>query len=151
MRGGGEMLVAAAALAALGHAEFLARMGEIVDPLAGGFVVDHRAHGHLDFQRLALGTGALAALAVPAALRLVFRVEAELKQRIGVLATHHEDIAAAAAIAAARAAPRDVLLPAKSEATVAAVAGLHEDSDFINKHRNAKHGKAAGGDRKSVV
>src|ERR1039458_2767781 len=98
MRGGGEMLVAAAALAALGHAEFLARMGEIVDPLAGGFVVDHRAHGHLDFQRLALGTGALAALAVPAALRLVFRVEAELKQRIEILATHHEDIAAAAAI-----------------------------------------------------
>src|ERR1019366_9136891 len=133
----GEVLVAAPAFAALGHTESFARMGEIVDTLAGGFVVDYRAHGHLDFQRLALGAGALAAFAVAPALRLVFRVEAELEQRIGVLARHHDDVAAATAVAAARTAPRDILLPAESQATVAAVAGLHEYSYFIYKHRKA--------------
>src|ERR1019366_8457365 len=133
----GEVLVAPAALAALGDTESLSRMGEIVDTLAGGLVVDHRAHRHLDLQRLAFGAGALAALAVTPALRLVLRVEAELKQRIGVLARHHDDIAAAAAVAPARATPRDVLLPAEGQATVAAVAGLHEYSDFIYKHRKA--------------
>src|ERR1035437_6300804 len=134
MDGGGEVLVAPAAFAPLGHTEFLARIGEVVDALAGGFIVDHRAHGHLDFERFALGAGALAAFAVATALRLVFRVEAELEQGVGVLAAHHHDVAAAPAIAAAGAAPWDVLLPAEGEATVAAIAGLHEYSDFINEH-----------------
>src|ERR1039458_5418741 len=35
------------------------------------------------------------------------------------------------------AAPRDILLPAEGEATVAAVAGLHQYSDLIYKHRKA--------------
>ena len=131
------MLVAATALAAFGDAELLARMGEIVEALAGGFVPDNRADGHLDFERCAFGAGALAAFPMASALRLVFRVEAELQQGIGVLAADHDHVAAAAAIAAAGAAARDVLLPAESEATVAAVAGLYEYSDFINKHRKA--------------
>src|ERR1019366_7817949 len=133
----GEVLVAAPAFAALGDTESLSRMGEIVDTLARGFVVDHRAHRHLDLQRFALGAGALAAFAVAPALRLVLRVEAELEQGIGVLARHHDDIAAAAAVAPARTAPRDVLLPAKGKASVAAVAGLHQYSDFVNEHRKA--------------
>src|ERR1035437_1494582 len=137
MDGRGEVLVAAAAFAALGDAEFLARLCEIVDALAGGFVVDNGAHGHLDLERCALGAGALAAFAVASAFRLVFGVEAELEQGVGVLAAHHDDVAAAAAIAAAGAAPRDVLLPAEGEATVAAIAGLHENSYFIYEHRKA--------------
>ena len=39
-----------------------------------------------------------------------------------------------AAIAARRTAPRDVLLPPKCDAAVAAVAALHQDFGFINKH-----------------
>jgi hypothetical protein len=66
----------------------------------------------------------------------MFRVEAKLEQGIGVLATDHDDVAAASAVAAARAAPRDELLPAEGEATVAAVAGLYEDSDFIDEHES---------------
>src|ERR1035438_4878013 len=130
----GEMLVAPAAFAPLGHTKFLARNGEVVEALAAGFVINHRAHGHFDFERCTLGAGALAAFAVAPALRLVLRVEAELEQGVGVLAGNHDDVAAAAAIATRGATPRNVLLPAKGEATVAAVAGLHEDSDFIDEH-----------------
>src|ERR1035438_1443536 len=132
------MLIAPAAFASLGDTEFLAWNGEIVDALAGGFVVDHGAHGHFDLERCALGAGALAAFAVAPALRLVFRVEAELEEGVWVLAAHHDDVAAAAAIAAGGAAPRDILLPAEREATVATVAGLHENSDFVNKHRKSR-------------
>jgi len=72
-----------------------------------------------------------------AALSFVLGVEAELQQCIGVLAANHDDVAAAAAIATAGSAARDELLPAEGKATVTAVAGLYENSDFINKHRKA--------------
>ena len=44
------------------------------------------------------------------------------------------DVAALAAVAARRAAARDVLLPAEGDATVTAVAGLNGDFGFIRKH-----------------
>ena len=86
---------------------------------------------------MAFGAGAVAAFAVAAALGLVLGVETELEQGIGVLAAHQGDIAAAAAIAAAGTAARDVLLPPEGQAAVAAIACFYEDSDFINKHRKA--------------
>jgi hypothetical protein len=45
-----------------------------------------------------------------------------------------DDVGAIAAIAARWAAARNVLLPAKSDATVSAVAGLDPDFGFVNKH-----------------
>jgi hypothetical protein len=131
------MLVAPASFAALGDAELLARMREVVKAFAGRFVVDDGADRHLDFERGAFGAGALAAFAVASALGLVLGVEAKLEQGVGVLAAHHDHVAAAAAIATARSAARDELLPAEGETAVAAVAGLYEYSDFINKHRKA--------------
>jgi hypothetical protein len=44
------------------------------------------------------------------------------------------DVAAVAAIATARAAARDILLSPKSKTAVAAVAGLYQDSRFVNEH-----------------
>jgi len=78
--GSGEARVALAAFAAARHREAFAGLGEIVEALAGGFVVDHGSDGHLDIERAALGAGALAALAVTAALGLVLGVEAELEE-----------------------------------------------------------------------
>ena len=72
--------------------------------------------------------GAVAALAVPAALGLVLGVETEMEQRVVVLAGDQYDVAAAAAVAAARTAARDKLLPPERQAAVAAVAGLHQNS-----------------------
>ena len=105
-----------------------AGLGEIVQPLAGGFVVDHRAHRHLHVDRCAFRAGAVAAFAVPSALGFMFGIEAELQQGVLVLAGDQDDVAAAAAIAAAGAAARDVLLAAEGQAAVAAVAGLDQDS-----------------------
>ena len=87
-----------------------------------------------DLDRIALAARAVAAFAVPAALGLVFGIEAEMEQRVVVLARDHDDVAAAAAVAAARAAARDELLPPEREAAVAAVAGFHGNSDFVDKH-----------------
>src|SRR5258708_8741986 len=138
MRGSGEMLVAAAAFAAFGDTEPFAGMGEIVEALTGGFVPDNCADGHLDFERCAFGAGALAAFAMASALCLMFGIEAELEQGIGVLAADHDHVAAAAAISAAGTAARDELLPAEGEATIAAVAGLYEYSHFIDKHKKSQ-------------
>jgi len=82
-------------------------------------------------------SGSLATHAVLAAFAFVFGIEAELQQRIGVLAAHHHHIAAAAAIAAAGSAARNEFLPAEGKATVTAVAGLYVNSYFVNKHRKA--------------
>jgi hypothetical protein len=71
---------------------------------------------------------------VLAALAFVFGIEAELEQGIGMLAAHHHDVAAASAIASTGSAARDELLPAEGKATITAVAGLYENSYFIDKH-----------------
>jgi hypothetical protein len=71
---------------------------------------------------------------MPATLGGVFRVEAEMEERVMVLACYHRDIAAASAIAAARPSARHVFLAPEREATVSAIAGLDADFDFIDKH-----------------
>jgi hypothetical protein len=50
------------------------------------------------------------------------------------LAGFHDDVAATAAVAALRAAARDVLLAPESEASVAAVTGLYANFGFIYEH-----------------
>ncbi len=46
----------------------------------------------------------------------------------------HEDVSTAAAIAAGRTAARNILLTPEGKATIATVAGLYQDSRFVNKH-----------------
>src|SRR5205807_4816790 len=128
MRGGGEVLIAASALAPARRGEALTRMREIVEPLAGHFIVHHGAHRNLDFDGAALGAGSIAAFAVTSASRFVLRVKAKLEESIDVLAGYKDDVAAAPSIAAAWAAARNVLLATKGQAAVAAIAGLHQYS-----------------------
>jgi hypothetical protein len=45
-----------------------------------------------------------------------------------------DDVAAVAAIAARRAATRDVFLPTKRDGTIAAIACLHGNFGFVSKH-----------------
>jgi len=104
-----------------------------VQPLAGRFVVDHGADGHQQLDRLALRAGPVAAFAVPAALGFVLGIKTELEKRVLVLGRDQRNIAAPAAIAAARSAARHVFFTAKGQAAIAAVAGLHQDSSFIDE------------------
>ena len=68
------------------------------------------------------------------AFAFVFRVEAEMNERVMALARFHHDVAAAASVAAGGPTARDELLPAKSHTTVATVAGLDPNDRLINKH-----------------
>src|SRR6266567_1058980 len=73
-----------------------------------------------------------------AALRAVLRIEAEVDERVVALAGLHDDIAALAAVAAGRPAPRDKFFPPKGHAAIAAVPSLDPDFCLINKHGHAK-------------
>src|ERR1700691_3473991 len=115
MRGRDKPRVALAATSAARYQETVAGCGEIVQALAGRFVVDHRAHRHLQVDRMAFGARAIAAFSMPAGWRLVVGIEAELDESFRVCGGTQEDAPAAPAIAAARAAARNVLLAAKGQ------------------------------------
>src|SRR5262249_45565992 len=132
--GGSETGVASATTAAVCDQKPLARSSEVVQFLAGFRVVYHRADRRLQLDRLPLMPGAVAALAMASALRLVLGVETEMKKRVLMLAGNEIDIAAAAAIAAARTSARDVLLAPKGQTAIAAVASLYVDPDLVNEH-----------------
>jgi hypothetical protein len=74
---------------------------------------------------------------VASALGLVLGVKTVLEQRVLMLIGHQNHVAAAPAVAAAGSPARNILLPPEGQTAVAAVAGLHEDDDFIDEHRKA--------------
>src|SRR5271163_298441 len=73
---------------------------------------------------------------MPAASSFEFAIVTVTQQRVVVRIRFDVDVAALAAIAAGRSAARDVLLPAKRDAAVAAVAGFDGDFGFIRKHES---------------
>ena len=126
--GGGEARVALASAAAARHHEPLAGLGEIVQALAGGFVVDHRAHRHVEL-RSSRPSAPVRLLPSPWRPRsaLCSGLKRNLSSVFSCVVGHQDDVAAAPAIAAAGTAPRNVLLPPEGQTAVAAVAGLHQD------------------------
>src|ERR1700736_2166110 len=113
-------------------------MVEIVELFAGVRVKNDRPDRHLELDRFPVVPGPVAAFAMPAALCLVFGIEAEMKERVDVFAGYDEHVAAAAAIATARPATRNVLLPAEGQAAVAAVTRFDIDFDFVDEHQDGK-------------
>src|SRR6266850_19365 len=97
---GGKARIAASSAAALRDHEAFIGVGEVVYALAG-FVVVHNGADR-DFQQhiLAFATTPVGAFAMPPSLCLVFRVVAEMYERVVTLARLHDDVAAAAAIPA---------------------------------------------------
>jgi hypothetical protein len=70
---------------------------------------------------------------VTAALGFMFGVKTELQEGVLVLAGNQENVAAAASIAAARPATRDVFLATKGQATIAPIPGLDQDAGLIDE------------------
>ena len=138
MGGGGEASVAASAAPAASDDDALIGAGKIVQALAGSVVIKDGADGDFEHDVVAFASALIAAFTVASALGLVFRVEAEMHQRVVALAGFHVNVAAAPAIAAGRAAARNELFAAKGDASVAAVAGFYADSGFINEHGRKK-------------
>jgi len=132
--GFGEARVPAAPAAAFGDDKPLLGLGEVEKLLAGIPVVDDGPDGHLHFAVIAVAAGLVRSFPMGAALRLVLRVIAQVEEGVVVEGRHDNDVAAAAAIAAGRAALGDELLAPEGQAAVAAVAGLHVDFYLIDEH-----------------
>ena len=87
-------------------------------------------------------SAAIAALAMPAALRFVFALVTKVDQGVVLLGRAEDDVPATATVAAARSAARHELLAPKRNTTVAAVTGLDVDDGFIDEHGGIGEGKA---------
>src|SRR5438270_8280286 len=100
---GGKMLVAASAASALRHNHALVWVREIVQALAGFIVINNGPDRDFQDDAFTVTTSAVGAFAVASTLAFVFRVKAEMHQRVMALAGFHHNVAAAAAISAGRA------------------------------------------------
>jgi hypothetical protein len=131
-----ESGIAAAAVAALGEHDALARLGEIGDQR---LAVDLENLGTDRDAQHGIGAGRAAAVlahAVAAVLGLEVLLVAIVDQRVEALDRDRNDIAAAAAIAAVRATELDELLAPETDAAGAAVAALDVDLGLIEElHR----------------
>ncbi len=135
MGGRGEASIAAAPAPSARDHEPLTLFGEIEKPLAGIFIPHDSSHRNFALDRRAFVPLAVAALAMPAALRGVLGIESKLEKRVAMAAGNQRNVAAPAAIAAAGTASRDELLAPEGETSVAAIPGLYFDSNFIDEHK----------------
>src|SRR5215470_1104713 len=105
-----------------------------MDLFAGLLVIGDGAHRNFQDHALAIAAGAVGALAMTPTLGFVFGIEAEMNQRIVALAGFHDDVAAAAAVAAGRSAARNELLATEGHAAVPAIAGFDANYGLVNEH-----------------
>ena len=140
-----EMRVAEAAVAALGQHDALADLGEVGDQRLLVFVENLRADRHLEHHVVAAGAVQVLALAGDAGLRLEVLRVAVVDQRVEAVDRLDHDVAAAAAVAAARAAVLDELLAPERDAAVAAVAGADIDLGFVEEFHGLYIGARGAG------
>jgi hypothetical protein len=105
-----------------------------VQALTGLIVINNSSDRDFQDDAFTVASGAVGAFAVASALAFVFRVKAEMDQRVMSLTGFHDDVASPAAVASRGAAAGDKLLPAKSHASVATVAAFDPNDRFVNKH-----------------
>ena len=128
----------------------LAGLGQVADEFARVDVVHDGATGYFDVEVLAGTTRLVATRAAVATFGAEFSGNAEIRQRVEALIGHEVDTADVTAVTAVGAALLDVFFTTKTQAAVAAVAGLHADGGFVDEfHRdslavNAKDPAKAG-------
>ena len=131
-----ETVIAFAALAAAGHHDLVAFLGQVFQYVAVFGVDDHGARRNGDRKILAGGPVAVGAGAVLARLGLPRLAMGEHGEAIDAFAGDEDHAAAVAAVAAVGSAQRHVLLPPEADATVAPLARLETNDHFIDKHRS---------------
>ena len=130
--GRGKMAVAPAAAAAFGHHHrFIA--GEIRHHKAGLGLLQNGAAGHADDQILRIRAALALGASVLAVLGGVFALVAEIHQSGQVIIGHKDDVAAAAAVAAVRAAGRHEFFAVEGHGAIAALACMQPDGGYVNK------------------
>ena len=130
--GRGKMAVAPAAAAALGHHHRLVA-GEVRHHKAGLSLLQNSAAGHTDDQVFRIRTTLALGAAVLAVLGGVFALVAEIHQSGQVIIGHKDDVAAAAAVAAVRAAGRHEFFAVEGHGAIAALACMQTDGGYVNK------------------
>src|SRR5262249_14744221 len=116
MPGLSEMLIAATSASAMRNENALAGRGEIGERFVVLAVVDHRANGNLQNHAVAGMPREIRPSAVTAAVGLKFAIVAVAQKRVVVRIRFKINAAAVAAVAAARAAARNVFFAAESNA-----------------------------------
>src|ERR1700758_1693784 len=134
MRGRCETSIPAAPAAPMCNDDPLVGLGKIPDFVAGVPVVHNCADWNFQRNAAAIAPGLVRPFAVASALGFVFRIEAEVDQRIVSLAGLHDDVPPLATITTRRSAARNKFLPAECETTVATVAGFDSDCGFVDEH-----------------
>src|SRR5690349_1654003 len=137
MCGSGEVLVAASTAAPVRHHNAFIRTREVVHQLPGFPVVENGPNWDLEHHVFTVSAGPVGSFAVGAASSLVFRIEAEVDQRIVPFARFHDDVAAAPAVTARGAAARDKLFATERNNPVAPVTRLHPNPCLIDKHQRS--------------
>src|SRR5262249_40518082 len=135
MPGLGEMLIAATTASAVRDENALTWRGQIGKRLVGLAVVNHRADRDLQNHVRAGVAGSIRTFPVTAAVGFKFAIVTIAEKRVVVRIGFKIDAPSVAAIAAARAAARDIFFAAERNATVAAVAGFHKNFRFVYEHR----------------
>src|SRR5262245_44450380 len=123
-----------AAPSAAGNQDGLAGLCKIMQRFSGLFIVNNSPQRHGDENILAVFSVTIAALAMPAAVRPKRVVVAKSQQRVFVRIGGEIDVAAVAAVAAARSALRDELLAAERNTAVSAVSCADRNFSFVDEH-----------------
>ena len=133
-----EMRVAVAAIAAAAEHDSLAGLVEVGDQRFAVVIEDLGAEGDADQHVLGRGPGAVRPGAVAALRGAEMLGVAEVDQRVEVLDRLEDDVPAAPAIAAIRAAELHELLPAECDDSVAAITGADIDLGLVEKLHNTR-------------
>ena len=123
---------------ALGHNKPVTMGRQVAEHLGAVLINDRGAHGYPKNEVLAALAGTVAAAAGLAILGAITAHKTVVDHGVEVFVGFQDDTTAITAIAAIRAAPRNILLPAEAQAAVATVARKHLDACFIYKF----HGSA---------
>jgi hypothetical protein len=130
----GEVLIAASTAPTARDHQALVRTGEVVNALPCVRVKKNRSHRNLEDDVVALLPGSIGTFAVPSTFGPVFRIEAEVDERVVAFARFHYHVSTVPTVAAGGAAARDKFLPAECHAAIPAVPGLHPNFSFIDEH-----------------
>ena len=128
-----EFRIAAAAATALCDDGFLPDFREVGDEFSRRLVAHRRSGRDFDDAWCRIRAVLVLDVAVLAIIGLEFPMIAEIEQRVHIRIDAEDDIAAAPAIAARRAAFRHELLAAERRLAMPAVASLDDDLGFVDK------------------
>ena len=133
VNGGFETGVAKTVPAALRDHQTLAVFGHVAHRFARTLIDNARPDRHFDGHVFTAFTGAVAALAVLTAFGAERFLKAVIDKGVKVFVGLKPDVAAIAAIAAVRAAFRDIFFTTEAYAAVTAITRHDQDRSFINK------------------